>query len=152
MSPRLTTTLVAFGVLVLFVGLLLPAVITAANTDATVTENLNKSTPETVTDGLNITLTKSDGTNATIELEDTVTFESETNTLTEGDTVTYTINNETTNVTADAIDPNWAITTVEYSRTYGWAAGPKAFVGQLDVLLALLAFLLVMGGLWAVVP
>lgn len=152
MSPRLTTTLIAFGVLVLFVGLLLPAVITAANTDASTTQSLDEGTPETITPGLNITLDSSDGTNATITVTDTNTLDSETNILVEGDTANYSTNNETTTVTAGTINANSTTATIEYSRTYGWAGGPKAFVGQLDVMLALLAFLLVFGGLWAVIP
>lgn len=142
----------ALGVFVLLIGLIFPTAIDASHTDATAGFELSEGENTTVTDGLRMAVESVEGDNATISLTDTQTRESERQTLTIGETGTFTTNGETSNVTVESINSNNVTTsTVEYSRTYGWGDGPKTFVDNLGLILAILAFLMGVGALAGVV-
>lgn len=142
----------ALGIFVLLIGLIFPTAIDASHTDATAGFELSEGENTTVTDGLRMAVESVEGDNATISLTDTQTRETESQTLTIGETGTYTTNGETSNVTVESINSNNVTTsTAEYSRTYGWGDGPKTFVDNLGLILAILAFLMGVGALAGVV-
>lgn len=149
---RFITAIIALGLFVLLIGLILPTAINASHTDASRGFQLSENETHRVTDGLSMTIESVQSSNATITLTDNQTRQSDTQTVQIDATNQFeTTTNETMNVTLNEIDGNVTKTTVEYSRTYGWNDGAKLFADNLGLLIAIIAFLLAVGGLSAVV-
>lgn len=153
MAQRLLVAVVAFGIVVLMVALALPAAIDATKDNRTAGFELSAGENATVTSGLEIHAesVSASGQEATISLQDTETRRSITHTIPENESEPYHLSDHTMNVTVQDIDSNdVALVSVDYPPTYGWSESSRTLAGLSDVLLAILAFVLVLGGLGAV--
>lgn len=142
----------ALGVLALLIALAVPAAITVTDSPATNTYDLDVGEQAVVSQSLDVIL--EDTTNApdaTITLRDSETVQEDTQTLTEGETATYNVGNETMNVTLIGVEGTNANATflVEYPRTYGWADGAKTFVDNLPFMLVVAFGLVLVGAVGA---
>lgn len=141
----------ALGLFALLIAFAVPPAISASQSTTNDTFVLAENETTTVTDGLNVTLDASTDGNATVVFEDTETGISETVTLNESETVNVTLNGENVTVTLDDASETEAQVSVEYSPRYGWDAGAKTVAAHLDVILLIVAFALLFGGMGAVV-
>lgn len=148
-----STTAAALGLVVLLLVLAIPAAITVTDSPATATFDLDDGEQASVVQTLSVMVENTTKTDATITLRDSETIEGETQTLSEGETVSYSVRNETMNVTLREIQgPSAnASVAVEFPRTYGWAPGSKTIVDNLPLALALVAFVVVIGGVGAAI-
>lgn len=152
MSQRLAVGLTALGLFALLIAFAIPPAIDASQSTTNDTFVIGENDTRTVTDGLNVTLENSTDSEATVLLFDVESGVSHTVELAENSTSDVTINSENVTVRlaeGDATDTE-AQLTVEYSPRYGWDDGAKAVAGQMDVILLLMAFALLGGGMGAV--
>lgn len=151
MSAKLPVAFVALGMFTLLIAFAVPPAISASQSTTTDTFVLGEDETAAVTDGLNVTLDDSTDGNATVTFEDTETGISETVTVNESETVNVTLNGEDVTVTVTESSELEAQLEVEYSQRYGWDAGAKTVASHLDVILLIVAFALLVGGMGAVV-
>lgn len=151
MSSKLVVGVAALGMFVLLAAFALPPAIDASQSTETRTMVLDEGETDVVTTGLNVTANDTTNTEAVIDFEDAETGLSERVTLTEGENVTVTINDENVTVTVTETTSTDVTLDVEYSPRYGWDSGAKTVVAQLDVILVLVAFALILGAMGAVV-
>jgi len=153
MSRKLIVTIVALAVFVLLIGLLFPTLITSTNERAVTGLQLDEGETQAITGGLDATAVETTNSEATIRLTDTETQESINATISEGatETLTFSINEETVDVTVEeSTNSEVTLSPVEYARTYGWSDGAKTFIGEIGIIFAILAFLMVAAILAAV--
>lgn len=150
MSLKLPVAVVALGLFVMLIAFAIPPAITASTSTATDTFELDEGETTTVTNELDVTLNESTGSTATVVFQDTETGVTESVTLNESETSTITLKGENVTVTLDESTQNSAQITVDYSPRYGWDDGAKTVAGHLDVILALLAFVLLLGAMGVV--
>lgn len=141
-----TTAPVALGILALLIAVAVPASIAVINDPAQGTFDLDEGDTVTVTQTLDVIIEETTQTDATVTLRDSETLSSETQTLSEGQTAEYTVDNESMNVTLRAAQGANANATVlvEYPRTYGWDSGAKTFIENMPfILVVVLGFVLI---------
>lgn len=146
-----STTAAALGLVVLLLVVAIPAAITVTDSPATATFDLDEGERASVVQTLSVLVEDTSQTDATVTLRDSETIESQTETLSPGETETYQLNGDTMNVTLREVQGANANATVsvEYPRTYGWAPGAKTVVENLPLGLVTVAFVVVLGGIGA---
>lgn len=158
MDGRTISAFIGFAVLFLLVALLFPTAMTASQTNASSEYFLTTGDKVRVTDGLNVTANNVNSTAANITVLGTQTGDSDTQVINETNTSTFLTDGTNTNITVNEITSkgqppeDTANLTVEYSRTYHWEENTRKIIKTADVLLALLGFLVVFGGLWVIMP
>ena len=152
---RLVVLGVAMGLLVLFVAVAGPAMIIGA-TDGTVsdTREYNENDSVDVSEALTVRVDNVDDTGGAEEAEVLVvsrtTGETGSALIPEGETEQFAIDETTVNVTADLItSENTVVLTTVHESTLGWDDGAKLLASQLDVVLAVVVFVLLLGMLFA---
>lgn len=154
MSPDHTTSIIALGVFILVVGLIFTPLMTASNTPASETDELVEGNTTIIDQEFIITIENATDTHTNVTVQDDKTLVSDTNNLSVGQSatstlsggdVTTTVTDITNFVAGQANDPDTHTVTfeLEYPRTYGWSAEGKLFAGQLDVLLGIIGFLII---------
>lgn len=151
MSHRLIMGAVALGVLVLAMALFVPSLIDATQDDAQKTVELTEGSSQNLTERLSLTAhdISSGQSEANVTLENLVTLNRTAEHLNVSETKTLNLSNEDVEVTLDSIsDTDEALITATYSPMFGWDAGPRTFVENLDLVLALLGALTILGGIF----
>lgn len=146
-----STTAAALGLVVLLLVLAIPAAITVTDSPATATFDLDEGERASVVQTLSVVVEDTSQNSSTITLRDSKTIESQTETLSPGETESYQLNGDQMNVTLRELQGPSANATVavEYPRTYGWAPGAKTMVDNLPLALVVVAFVVVIGGIGA---
>lgn len=146
-----TSTVFGFVALSLLIAVAIPAAVSVTGDDIQSVYDLDEGDQATVTQQLELVVEETTATDATITLRDDKTLDSETQTITEGDTAKYTIRNESVNVTLKEVEGANANASigVKYSRTYGWDSGAKTVVDNLPLVLVAAGGLVVIGGIGA---
>lgn len=138
----------AIGVLVLGMALFVPALIDASQGDASDTFELTNQSSEDLTDTLQVEVTRvnqsEDNTNVTVR--DLRSLDTNSTQLDAGNATDLTLSGDTINVTADSIiNASASQLTVVYPPMFAWDDGPRTFVDNLDIVLALLAMVVILG-------
>lgn len=151
MSHKLVVGVAALGLFTLLAAFALPPAIDASQSTENRTMVLDDGETATVTEGLNVTANDTANDQAVIDFEDTETGLTQSVTVNEGNTTNITLNDENVTVTVVETTSTDVTLDVEYSPRYGWDGGAKTVVAQLDVILVMFAFVLLLGAMGAVV-
>lgn len=151
------TKAIGLGVLVLLVVFSVPMMIEATEGDKKYRVEMSENDTTNISDRLNVTadnIQPGDPANATISVEDTRTFESDTKTIEENASATYSFDggDVTVNVTAIETNPEVVRGDVKVDRTYGWSGPGKVIAGELGLILAMLGVIIVAGAIGAMIP
>lgn len=137
--------------IVAFVAFTVPAIVDGVPGDAQTTTTIDEGDSEVVTEHLEIANIEATGSDAEIRATNLRTGTAESATITEGETETFELDNETVTVTVtDAVESKTTIT-VEYPRTFGWDDSALWLADNLDIIVVATAFAAIMGGLMVVV-
>lgn len=140
MSNKLVVAIAALALFTLLITFALPSAITATQTNRTTVLVVQESESLELTPGLEITAVETNNNDATVSFRDVETNVHSNITLNQGETGNVTLNDEFFNVTVEETTPSEVRVAVEHARTYGWAPGTKLFVEQLDAILVVVAF------------
>lgn len=137
---------IALTVAGLLAAVILPVALDEIEEDRTDTITQDVGTTENVTAVFDTTLDATDtgGDNATYTLDDTE-GSSETNTVDNGTTTTFSLDSGDVDVTVDDVQSDSATATYTYSTTHGWSAGATGLWGILALVIVLTVFLFVLG-------
>lgn len=135
---------VVLGVVVtgLMLGYVFPVGLNAVNENPTYDVTLEEGTQQQIKGELSATVTSSTaGSDATVELENTDTGDTESQTINEGETATYTnLDGGVVNVTVVSVTsgtPNTVDAEIEPETGFGWSQGSKSVFGVLGLFLVL---------------
>ena len=150
---RLVVLAVAMGLLVLFVAIAGPVMIGASDGMVSDTREYNESDSVQITGALTVRVDNVDDTGGAEEAEVVIvsrtTGETGAATIGEGETEQFSIDSTTVNVTADLItSENTVVLTTVHEATLGWDDGTKLIAAQLDVIVAIVIFVLLLGMLF----
>jgi len=127
-------------------AVMVPVAIDSIEGDETNTLTQDTSTVYEVDAELNSTVTAtSDGSDATVELNDTRTAGTTSQTISVGSNATYDLQGGTVTVTVDSATTTGATVTYEYPRDYSYSSGAQSLWGILGLVIVLAMFLLVLG-------
>ena len=137
------------GILVLVIAFLVPGMISLTSGESSTVYELNENDSVQVTDRLSLTLQDINETdlNVTVELTDLQSLQNTTATLEnlstnelqlEGENITVGVGSVYDADTPVRID-------VDYPKMYGWDAGPRTFMQNIEVIVVLIAGIMVMG-------
>lgn len=145
------TTGTMFIILLIIVGMAFygSILVDEPTVDRTLSLNQSESEEITVYNDLNATLTMVDqgNDNVTVELKDTSTDETATNTFDVGTAVDFQLEGSTISVNATSInDPSTAMMEYTYPPTYGWPEPLKTVADNIGfVVMGFVLFILVVG-------
>lgn len=146
-AVTLVVTLMVFG---LIAAVTLPVAINAIEGDTTTTLTQDEGTAYEVNGALNATVTGttvSTTDTATVELNDTRTSGTTSNTIDNGTTTDYDMNGGTVTVGVEDVDdsptPNQATVNYTYTSDYAYSSGASALWAVLGLVIVLAAFLYV---------
>lgn len=154
MSARLALAVFAAGILIFVAALFVPTFVDNTTADATDVVELSEGESTNLTDRLSIEAhdinSGQDEINTT--LQNLADLNATTAHLNTSETKTLNLSNEDINVTLDSISSNDEATiTAVYSPAFGWDAAPRLFFENMEMVFALLGFLIALAGLGAVV-
>lgn len=155
MPKRIAVTALVIGIFALAAALLGPTLIGATNDRATSGYEFTEGESFNVTDNLradvqDIEFNKND---ANITLTNTNTYNTSVFHLNVSETKTRFMDGYRINATLSGItDQNEATATFEYPPTFGWDDGAETFVKNMEIVFALVLFMIVLGGAWVVKP
>lgn len=137
---------VALTVAGLLAAVMLPVALDQIEEDRTTTITQDTGTTENVTAVFDATLdsTNTSADTATYTLDD-VENSSDTNTVDNGTTTTFSLDSGDVDVTVDNVESDSATATYTYATTHGWSTGATGLWGILALLLVLTVFLFVLG-------
>jgi len=146
-GPRTAIMLVVGIVVAAIVGaVMVPVAINNLEGDETTTLTQDTDTTYEVDAQLNSTVTATtDGSSATVELNDTRTAGTTSNTINVGSNASYDLQGGTVTVTVDSATSTGATVTYEYPRDYSYSSGAQSLWGILGLVIVLAMFLLVLG-------
>lgn len=146
-TARSAVVLVVTLVVATIVGAVLaPVAIDSIEGDDNATLEQDTGTTYEVNGALDSTVTETtDGSSATVELNDTRTSGTTSNTVTVGSTAAYDMQGGTVNVTVDSATGTGATVTYEHDRDYAMSGGASSLWGILGLVIVLGMFLLVLG-------
>lgn len=137
---------IAITVFSLLAALLLPVSIGAIEGDTTATLNQTTSTDYDVNGELVSTVTATTaGADATVELNDTRTSGTTSNTINEGDNATYSLDGGDVVVTVDEATAGYAVVSYEYSSDYDYSGAASSLWSVLALAIVLAALLYLIG-------
>lgn len=133
---------VGLAVLALLAAFLMPVGLNALYADSTSTLNQNVSDTYEVNGQLESTVTAvTDGADATIELNDTRTAGTTSNTINVGSNATYSLSGGDVVVTVTEAGTDYAVAEYEYSRDYAFSDGAQGLWSIIGLALVLIVFL-----------
>lgn len=141
---------IAIGVLVvgILVAFMLPTAIASFQEDSTDTLTQEENEAYNVTAKLESNATNIDatGSQVTLELNDTSTSGTESNTISEGENATYNLNNGDVTVNVSSVNSDTeAELTYNYDKTYGWDDGSSQLYNLLPLFFILIVVFFVVG-------
>lgn len=123
-------------------SVLVPVAINQIEGDTTTQLNQDTSTVYDVSGELESTVTATtDGSSATVELNDTRTAGTTSNTVSVGSTTTYSLQGGDVNVTVDSATASGATVTYEFAKDYSYSDGASALWGILGLTIVLGVFI-----------
>lgn len=143
--------IVSIALLMLFGAFVVPTLMDSTETPQTFETRLEPGMTEEVTDGLELAVNETGNNEATIVVTDTQTDQEERLVIAQGTTEQYDLPGGSGNITAVETTNQAATLDVTYDPMYGWSAGAQAIVDNIDIILVMLMFLVLMGGLKVVV-
>lgn len=146
-----TVSIIGVTLLVLFLALAIPTMMDKTTYPNEADLELSEGDTREVTNGLEITLTDTSNTDATVDLTDLETGVTANYTIATGDTVSYSLPGGDGNITADTTTNQDATFTVDYSPTYGYSPAGEAIIDNIGLLLILIVFTIVVGGMVVVI-
>lgn len=147
-----TTAVVTLTVFALFAAFSVPTLITASQDEQEQTLTIETGETRELTDRIGVTLIESDNTEATVEIEELGTGNTDEITLSENSTEEWAINGDSGDVTLIETTNNDAEITVSYSPTYGYSEAGKTIVNNIGLLIIAVIFIVVMGFVRVVTP
>lgn len=144
---------VSLGIIILFVVVAIPTVIDATETEGVQTIELEENETERLSDRLEITAENinASANETTLKLRDTQSLDEQTQTVASGSTTTFNLSDGDVTVTVQEVEQNTTQSDVSYPRTYGWGDGAKTITDNLGLVLAVAAFIIVLGLLRGVI-
>ena len=143
-SKLVVGALVGLTVMALVAAFLIPIGTGAIVDDRTITQTTAETETDSLTSTLNVTVDS-----VTTDTEATLTIsageDSDTQTISESGTETFTVNGDEIDATLDDAGDGEATVTYEIPRDAGWSDGASALWGILDVMIILAVFLLFVG-------
>lgn len=144
-TNRILAVVLAVALMAILGAFLGPVALDALNQDRSVTINQTTSSTEEVHARLNATLDSVDTTNddATI----TLTYDdgsSETNTVSNGTTTTYTVNGFDVNVTVNNVETGYAEATYDFPQDMAYSDGARGLWGLVGLTVVLALFLAIL--------
>lgn len=136
---------VGIAVAAIIASVMFPVAINAIEGNETATLTQDTSTTYEVNGELESTVTATtDGSDATVELNDTRTAGTTSNTISVGSSQEYDLQGGTVDVTVDSATSTGATVTYEYDRDYAYSDGASSLWGilGLSIVLVVLLFLL----------
>lgn len=141
-------TIALLGVLFAFA---IPQMIGASQGTQTTEYHLSDGERVVVTDGLEIAVNDTSDTETTVTITDSETHRTDEFSINEGETVAYDMPGGTGNVSVRDTTNQTASLDVDYSATYGWSGAGEAFADHIGLILILMAFLIIVGGMVVVI-
>lgn len=151
MSEKLVVAGLALGLFVLLAAFAIPPAIDATNNRDSSVHLIDVDETVEVTPGLEVTVEDSTNSQSTLLFTDVDSGLTHNTTIQEGATQNFTLDNEFVEVTLQDATNADAQIRLEYAHTYGWAPGAKTLAEQMDVVLVLFAFVVVLGSIGAVI-
>lgn len=154
MSARLALAVFAAGILIFVAALFVPTFVDNTTADAEDVVELGEGESTNLTDRLSIEAHDiNNGQNeVNTTLKNLVTLNTTTAHLNTSETKTVNLSNEDINVTLDSITSNDVATlTAVYSPTFAWDEAPRLFFENMEMVFALLGFLIALASIGAVV-
>ncbi len=153
-AGKLAVAFFALGMVAIVVGAMVPATIDAQDAEARDTVLLEEGDTAEFDDVIELELLAVNNAesfvNVTVRDIETQSDANITN-LSVGETKTVSPVSDNVSVTLEEIETgNSADLTPSFSRTYGWNGGAKLFMNEMDTMLTLVGFVMVVGGLGAV--
>lgn len=140
--------IVAVAVAAIASGTVLPVGINALVDDVVTTETQDTGESVQLEATLNATLDSTDTSgspdNATYTLTDS-TGNSVTNTVDNGSTTTFSLNDGDVDVSPQDVNSGSATTQYSYAKDFGWSGGAKSLWGIIDLVVVLAVLLLMLG-------
>lgn len=147
---------VAVGILVLSVALFVPTLVDVTqDTKQDIAQIQNQSTEE-FTGRLSVRVTdvSFSGSKATVEVSNSDTLESNETTLNVSQSEQLTVGGENVTVKLENVDLitgyEYATVTVTYRPTFGFGSGSKIFFQNMEIVIVLIGFIIVLGVLGVV--
>ncbi len=134
------------GMIVLGAAFFVPSMMDLTVEDGVETIEMDQSQVVDLTDTLELQLDRVNNTSNDVNVTYTNTRTLDTNSTLINETATEAVNlsGDTIRTTSDSIiDNSTAQLTVEYPPLFGWDSGPRAFMQNLDIILALFGFVLI---------
>lgn len=143
MASKLVAVILGVVIAGVLLGTVFPIGLNQVNEDNTYNVTLENNTETTIQANLNATLTgagESTTDTATIKLEDTEDGSTESNTIDNGTTVSYTtLTGGTVNVTLNNVDttvsPDIAEVTMDVPKDFAWDSGSKSIYSVFGIFL-----------------
>lgn len=143
------------GLIVLGAAFFLPSMMDVTQENAVETIELEQSQVVDLTDTLELQLDRVNATSddANVTYTNTRTLETNETLLHPAQPESVNLSGDTINTTLDdVIDNDTAQITAVYPPLFGWSGGPRSFMANLDLVLALFGFALVGVGLIGAIP
>lgn len=139
---------VGFVLIVFLIAFSFPILMDSPNQPHMETFELQEEESTVLNDRIEIyldTIKPNDGNNVTVTALDTETLAEGTRTIEEGNSATFSLSDGDVTVTVLTVSTSAAELTVEYPRLYGWHDAAKTIVGNLHLILAGLAVVVIVG-------
>lgn len=144
---RQAVAIVSIALLMVFGAFLVPTLMSVTEDPQTLETRLEPGQTETVTDGLEVTLNNSTDTTADVRMTDAETDREQSLMVAQGTTESYNLTGGSGNVTAVETTPTAATLEIDYDPMYGWSPAAQTIIDNLGLILTMLLFLVLMGGL-----
>jgi hypothetical protein len=133
--------------LALLSAFVIPTMVSSATTEQSIQLELEETDTEEVTSGLSLTLETLGQSQATVTLRDNETSQTQNITINEGATENYTLPGGSGSITANELTPQTGTFTTTYSPTYGWNPAGKTIISNIGLILSLMVFVVIVGGI-----
>lgn len=143
--------IVTLGLMLLMGAYAVPSMADATTFPEEFSTQLDEGQTEQITDGLEITLDDSTNSQANVTVRDTETDETDNLSIQEGANATYNLTGGTGNVTVVETDDQAAQLDVTYDPMFGWSPAAQAVIGEIELILTLILFLVVLGSMAVII-
>lgn len=145
------------GILILGTAVLVPTLITSADSDAQDAREISVGTQVELTDVLWLTVestntSENTSNTANVTYTDSRTLESNTTTTGEGNTTEVQLSGETVSYTPRVVGNDSVLLETTYDPKFGWDDGSQTFFGNFGLILAIVGFMAIVGIIIKVLP
>lgn len=135
------------GIGILSLGMLVPSLVETTTEDASTTIQVNNQTQTNITNNLELEVSRVNNSESTtnVTLRNLRTFATNNSSVDETNTTALALSGDNISVTNQAVVDNDTVRLgVVYPPMFAWNGGARAFVANLDIIMILLGFTLIM--------